>query len=102
MRVPIIVVTLASLGLLRAEPAAVEGTLSLSLKRAVEIALAPDGSPRVALAVETVKQAESRQAVSRGALLPDLESSINDQRQTENLRAFGFNFKIPVPGFSFP
>ncbi|MGD1091714.1 MAG: TolC family protein [Bryobacteraceae bacterium] len=102
MRVPIIVLTFASLGLVHAEPVAVEGTLSLSLKRAVEIALTPDGSPRVALAVESVKQAESRKAQSRGALLPDIESSVNDQRETENLRAFGFNFKIPIPGFSFP
>ena len=76
--------------------------LPLSLKRAVEIALAPEGSTRVALAQESIKQAESRRAQSRGQLLPDLESSVSDQRQTTNLKAFGFNLQIPIPGFSFP
>ncbi len=81
---------------------AAESTLPLSLKRAVEIALTPEGSPRVALAMESIKQAESRRAESRGELLPDVESSVSDQRETTNLRAYGFSFKIPVPGFSFP
>jgi outer membrane protein len=77
-------------------------TLPLSLKRAVEIALTPEGSPRVSLALESIKQAESRRAESRGPLLPDLESSVSDQRETSNLKAYGFNFKIPIAGFSFP
>ncbi len=92
---------LAAIGMAWGDPA-VEGTLPLSLKRAVEIALAADGSPRIALAEETIKQAEARKAQSRAAFLPDVESSVNDQRQTTNLKAFGFSFKIPIPGFSFP
>src|SRR5271166_1103603 len=79
-----------------------QGTLPLSLKRAVEIALAPEGSPRVALAEESIKQAEARKAESKGAFLPDLESSVSDRRQTENLKAFGFNFVIPIPGLVLP
>jgi outer membrane protein len=101
MRGPFFIVVTAVIGLAQAEPA-VEGTLPLSLKRAVEIALASDGSPRIALAEETIKQAEARKAESRGAFLPDLESSVNYQRETTNLKAFGFSFAIPIPGFNIP
>src|SRR5579871_2328349 len=80
----------------------VEGTLPLTMKHAVEIALTPEGNPRVSLAVETIRQAEARKLESRAALLPDLEASVNDRRQTTNLRAFGFNFAIPIPGISIP
>jgi outer membrane protein len=83
--------------------AAAEGVLPLSLKRSVEIALAPAGSPRIALAEESIKQAESRRLESRAAFLPDLESSLTDQRETNNLRAFGFSpsiFQLP-PGLGF-
>ncbi|HLX45059.1 MAG TPA: TolC family protein [Bryobacteraceae bacterium] len=79
-----------------------KSTLPLSLKRSVEIALAPDGSPRVALAQESIKEAEAKKLEARGALLPDLESSLSDRRQTTNLRAYGFNFVIPIPGVSIP
>ena len=90
-----------SAGLAQAPPPA-ETVLPLSLKRAVEIALAPEGSTRVALALESIKQSESRRAQSRGQFLPDLESSVSDQRQTTNLKAFGFNLQIPIPCFSIP
>jgi outer membrane protein TolC len=80
-----------------------ERALPLSLKRAVEIALAPDGSPRVALAQESIKQAEMRRLESRAAFLPDLESSVGDQRETVSFHSFGFSssiFALP-PGFNF-
>jgi outer membrane protein len=83
--------------------AAAEGVLPLSLKRAVEISLAPAGSPRIELANESIRQAETRKLQSRAAFLPDLESSLTDQRQTNNLRAFGFSptiFKLP-PSLGF-
>jgi len=79
-----------------------QGTLPLSLKRAVEIALAPDGSTRAALAEEAIHQAEKQLSEARSAFLPDLESSVQDRRQTTNLKAYGFSFNIPVPGFSIP
>ena len=41
----------------------------LSLKQAVEIALAPDGNTRVRLAVMAVEQSKAREAQARGALL---------------------------------
>ena len=82
---------------------AAESTLPISLKRAVEIALTPEGSPKVALAEESIKEAETRKAESRAAFLPDLESSLSDRRETANLHAFGFSFNIPPAlGFSIP
>src|SRR5579885_2100663 len=80
----------------------VQGTLPLTMKHAVEIALTPEGNPRVSIAMETIKQAEMRKLESRAALLPDLEGSVSDHRQTTNLRAFGFTFTIPIAGLSFP
>ncbi len=77
-------------------------TLPLTMKRAVEIAVAPEGSPRVTLAEESIKLAEARRAESRAALLPDLSSSVSERRQTVNLRTFGFDFGLPFQGFAFP
>lgn len=79
-----------------------QNTLPLTLKRAVEIALAPEGSPRVALAQESIKEAEAKKLEARGALLPDIESSLSDRRQTINLHAYGFNLAIPIQGFTVP
>ncbi len=77
--------------------------LQLSLKQAVQLALAPEGSTRVKLAEEDLKQAESRADESRDALLPDFEGSLQYQNETVNLKAFGFDFpKIPIPGFVIP
>lgn len=86
-----------------ADSPAAESSLPISLKRAVEIALAPEGSPKVALAEESIKLAETQKAEARSAFLPDLESSLSDRRETANLRAFGFSFNIPAGlGFSIP
>ena len=76
--------------------------LPLSLKRAVEIALAPDGSTRAALALESIDQAAQRVIEAKAAFLPSLDAAVQDHRQTTDLQAFGFSFKIPVPGFSLP
>jgi outer membrane protein len=81
--------------------------LKLTLKQAVQLALAPEGSTRVKLAEEDLKQAESRADESRAALLPDFEGYVEYQNETANLEAFGFNFKnifkdIPIPGFAIP
>src|SRR5712692_6633709 len=76
--------------------------LPLSAKRAVEIALAPDGNTRVALARESIEQAAQRASQAKAAFLPNLDASVQDRRQTTNLKAFGFSFNIPVPGFSIP
>jgi outer membrane protein len=84
-----------------ADPAA-ENVLPLSLKQAIKIALAADGSPKVALAEESIKLAQAQAKEARAALLPDIESSVSDRRQTTNLKAFGFDFAFPaIPGFAF-
>ncbi len=83
--------------------AAAQDSLPLSLKRAVEIALAPEGNPRVALAEEGMRQAQSKIAEARADFLPDLDASVQERRQTVSLRTFGFDFPFPTGlGFAFP
>jgi outer membrane protein TolC len=78
------------------------GVLALSLKRAVQLAISPEGNARIQLSDEALKQAHARLAESRAALLPDLASSLDYRDETVNLKAFGLQFKIPtIPGFSF-
>jgi len=76
--------------------------LQLSLKQAVDIALAPEGNTRVRLALEDLKQAESRANEARAALLPDLESYVQYQNETNNIKAFGFNFSSFLPAGLLP
>ncbi|MGA2181507.1 MAG: TolC family protein [Bryobacteraceae bacterium] len=70
-------------------------SLQLSLKKAVEIAVAPDGATRVKLAEEELRQAKARASEARAALLPNLDGSLTYQSETQNLKAFGFNIQIP-------
>jgi len=89
----------ASAGVMWAQTAA----LQLSLKQAVEIALAPDGNVRVKLAEEAIREAQARSEEARSVLLPNLDGAVSEQNQTRNLKAFGFQFpKIPIPGFTIP
>jgi outer membrane protein len=76
--------------------------LELSLKRAVEIATSTEGNANVQLADEAVKQAESRSAQARAALLPNVDSSVGVQNRTVNLAALGVRFTSPFPGFQIP
>jgi outer membrane protein len=76
--------------------------LELSLKRAVQLAVSPEGNTRVRLSGEALKQAESRTAQARAALLPDLSAAFTDQSMTRNLAAMGIQITIPIPGFSVP
>ena len=87
-----------------AQERATEQTLPLSLRQAVEIALATEGNIRTRLAREGLDQAGARSAQARAALLPNLSSSLNYRDQTVNLRANGLRFQIPIEGtaFSFP
>jgi outer membrane protein len=88
--------------LLAASVGRAQSPLPLSMKRAVEIALAPDGSTRAALAQESIQQAQDRVAEAKAAFLPNLDTSVQARRQTTNLKAFGFSFNLPLPGFSIP
>jgi outer membrane protein len=76
-------------------------TLPLSMKRAVEIALTPEGSPRVALARETIKQAETHVTQARSAFLPTIDGTVEQRDATTSLATFGFSFKLPL-GFTVP
>jgi outer membrane protein TolC len=74
--------------------------MQLTLKRAVDIALTPEGSARVALAEQSVRASETRVSQARSAFLPTVDGSVNERSQTVNLHTFGFNFDFP--GFSIP
>ena len=76
--------------------------LQLSLKQAVELALAPEGNARLQLVEELARQAGIRVAQARSTLLPQVESSVGQQNQTRNLAAFGIQISLPIPGFQFP
>jgi outer membrane protein len=88
--------------LLLASSAFAQGTLQLSLARSVEIALTPEGSARVALAEQSIRQAETHVEEAKAAFWPSLDGSVQERSQTVNLRSFGFNFSFPIPGFSIP
>lgn len=75
-------------------------TLRLSLRRAIEIALAPEGNIRVGIAGEAVKQADARALEVRASLLPNLDGSFTYQDVTRNLAAFGIQFPS-IPGYRF-
>ena len=59
-----------------------QGVLSLSLKRAVQIAIAPDGNAQIQLSAEALKQAHARSGQALAALLPDVSSSLSYRNQT--------------------
>ncbi len=76
--------------------------LPLSLRKAVEIALQPEGNARLQIARELIRQAQARSGQSRAALLPDFSSYLAQQNQTRNLAALGIRIQAPLPGFVFP
>jgi outer membrane protein TolC len=82
--------------------ASAAGPIQLSLKRAVEVAVSPEGNTKIQLSDEALKQAQSRSAEARAALLPDLEASLTDRDQTSNLAAMGIKIVVPIPNFQFP
>ena len=72
--------------------------MTLSMKQAVDLALAPDGNVRVQLAHEIIRQSTARAAQARAALLPNADASFTMQNFTRNIRAFGLT--IPIPGLA--
>ena len=75
-----------------------EAPLQLSLRRAVELALSPEGNPHIQLAQEAVKQAQARSAQARGALLPDLAGSFGLAKydpQPVGGKAWTRDFQLP-------
>src|SRR5207237_4310617 len=49
-----------------------------------------------------VRQARAQRILELANLLPNLSGNLLLTEQQNNLAAFGFNFKLPVPGFSIP
>ena len=74
--------------------------MQLTLKRAVDIALTPEGSARVALAEQSVRVSETQVSQTRSAFFPNIDGTVNERSQTINLHSYGFNFNFP--GFSIP
>ena len=72
----------------------------LTMKQAVDMALAPDGSARLRLMREAQALAEARKNTVKGALLPNLDAAVTETDFTRNLKAFGF--AVNVPGFKSP
>ncbi len=89
-----------------ADPESGRAPLPLSLKRAMELAAAPEGNARIQLAGEALRQAQSRSAQARASLLPNVDASASEQSRTVNLQAQGLGnigVSIPgLPGFHFP
>lgn len=83
-------------------PGSAQDVMQLSLKRAVDIALTPEGSARVALAEQSVRLSETHVHQARSGFFPTIDGSVNERSQTVNLHTFGFNFQFPIPGFSIP
>ena len=79
-----------------------QGVMQLSLKRAVDIALTPEGSARMALAEQSVRVLETHVSQARAAFFPNIAGTVQERSQTVNLRTFGFDFQFPIPGFSIP
>jgi outer membrane protein TolC len=76
--------------------------LRLDMKRALELALSREGSARIQIAEEGVKQSEARSAQARAALLPNLDAYTSYQNATRNLEAVGIQFNSPFPGVQIP
>lgn len=99
---PLVACALMTLPLLAQEAAMQRGPLRLSLKRAIEIAVSPEGSARIELAEEAVQQAKGRSGQARAALLPDFEATAGMQDLTRSLVTQGFTaLRLPF-GYVIP
>lgn len=67
------------------------GPLQLTLKRAVELALSPEGNTYIRLSDENLRQAKSRSAEVRAALLPDIETQASQTTAMRSLAALGLD-----------
>jgi len=90
----------ALLGWAAVEAAAAE-TLRLSLREAVEMAVAPGGAARADLAREAARAAEARRRQALAPLLPNVDGSYTFRSFTNNLASFGIQFPA-APGIAFP
>jgi outer membrane protein TolC len=81
-------------------------TLELTLKQAVDIALAPEGAIRLRLVREASEQAKHRERQSLAPLLPHVDGSYTFRSFTNNLQAFGLQLPpglpVAIPAFIGP
>ncbi len=89
-----------TLWLALAATALAQEPMNLSLKRAVDLAVSPDGNTRMKLADQYIRQAQTRTAQSKAALLPNVDGSVSEQNFTRNLQTFGI--QSPSPLLKFP
>src|SRR6202167_753468 len=73
------------------EAPADRGPLQLTLKRAVQLALSPEGNTYIQLSDENLRQAKSRTAEVRSALLPDIEAQASQTTAMRSLAALGLD-----------
>ena len=91
MRRCLLTIFLAAPSAIWAGEAAPREPLRLSLKRAVEIATSPEGNTYIQLSDENLKQAKSRSAEARSALLPDIEAQADQITAMKSLAALGLD-----------
>lgn len=65
------------------------GSLRLTLERAVEIALSPEGNIGLQIAAATIEQAEALHQHARAGRRPVIESYVSEQNRALNLEAIG-------------
>jgi outer membrane protein len=83
------------------DAASERGPLRLTLRRAIEIALSPEGNTYIQLSDENVRQAKSRSAEARAAFLPDVEASASESGIMRSLADLGVSealdgLKLPL------
>ena len=74
-----------------ADSPAERAPLQLTLKRAVELALSPEGNTYIQLSDESLRQAKSRSAEVRSLLLPDIEAQAEQTTAMRSLAALGLD-----------
>jgi outer membrane protein len=109
---PLILLLAASFAGRAGEAPSPREPLQLSLKRAVELALSPEGNTYIQLSDENVRQAKSRSTEVRSALLPDVEAQADENTSMHSLAALGLDLaasdtllgaaKTPPPCTSSP
>ena len=76
--------------------------MPLSLRQAVDLALAPTGGLRLQLASELIRQADAQRAFARGVFLPSVDAAYTVRSFTQNLEAFGIQISSRGGPFAIP
>jgi outer membrane protein TolC len=101
MKLELAPAALAALLLAAGSAAAQNGQPPVSLTLSRAVAVAADTAPAVQIAALRAGEAGQRTREARGALLPNLNAAVSEDRRTQNLETFGFSLPLP-PGQSIP